>query len=202
MANLSWERNSGYGSQGSLSYLPTNAQALCTQLHWAQDVSLTYGLEMSDSSALITDFSGVTRRSLMWPAAVFHTPALSPSLCLCKPCASCHFFLSLPLRATSLTFPSRLGILLLLKPGSASLFFSLDNPSISITYWMLLRHWDACRVTPRILPYSPRVLQELSDQPDCEVLEARGALCILRDPPQSSAQCLLLTLVNIPCLTD
>ena len=119
MANLSWERNSGYGSQGSLSYLPTNAQALCTQLHWAQDVSLTYGLEMSDSSALITDFSGVTRRSLMWPAAVFHTPALSPSLCLCKPCASCHFFLSLPLRATSLTFPSRLGILLLLKPGSA-----------------------------------------------------------------------------------
>lgn len=134
MANLSWERNSGYGSQGSLDYLPTNAQALCAQLHWAQDVSLAYGLEVSDSSVLITDFDGVTRRRLIWLAAVFHTPALSPSLCLCRPHASCHFFLSLPLRTTLLTFPRRLGILLLLKPGSSSLLFSLDNPSISITY--------------------------------------------------------------------
>lgn len=102
LANLILRKELWYGSQGSPCLLPSHkCPGSLYQLHWAQDVSLTYGLEMSDSSALITDFNGAIRRSPTGLAPVFHTPALSPSLCLCKPCASCHFFLSLPLRATS-----------------------------------------------------------------------------------------------------
>lgn len=107
----------------------------------------------------------IRERHFTWLApALFRTPELGPILCsLTLPVQTT---LIMPLTPPLITPPFFLPWVSPFEASSASPFFSLDNPSINTAYLSLLRHWTACSVTPRILPWFGRLraLQKLCDR--------------------------------------
>lgn len=207
MTNPFWERNSGCGSQSSLIHLPAHGQVLCASCLWLK-MSLQYlsWKWVRGNLGIDHGFWRVMReKHLTWFApALLHTPALGPILTV--PAYVDHTLHAVSFSPSLITPPFFqhaldfsfetwlcLSALLTWQPFYKHCLFgisqtlSCSDTEPSQSELLRLRLHDLA-------------LRELSDQPDCEVLEDRGASYTLPDPPQSPEQCLLLILVNTPWL--